>query len=264
MQMTVRAEHQTLTLSNKTAVITGAASGIGRAIAVRFAAAGARVVLADLDEERGHRVEEEIRAAGGDALFVKVDVSEPTQIERLEGVVSQNFADMSILCNCAAYFRPENFSPVAQTTLEEWNRSIAVNLTGAYLCCRAFIPNMVRVGGGSIIQIASIGALKPFPSCAPYVVSKAGLIGLTKSIARDYAADNVRANAICPGAIDTPGNEQFYTNREEFLELIRSTTPMGRIGRAEEVAAAALYLAGDESSYVSGSVLAIDGGRLLM
>jgi NAD(P)-dependent dehydrogenase (short-subunit alcohol dehydrogenase family) len=262
--MAVKGEHRTLRLTNKSAVITGSASGIGRAIAVRLATEGASVALADLDEERGHRVEEEIRAAGGHALFVKVDVSEPAQVERLAETVRQNFTDVNILCNCAAYFRPESFSSLTETPLEEWDRTMAVNLTGPFLCCRAFIPAMIRSGGGSIIQLASIGALKAFPNCAPYVVSKAGLIGLTMSIARDHAGHNLRANAICPGAIDTPGNERFYTNREDYLQLIRSLTPMGRIGQAEEVAAAALYLASDESCYVTGTVLVVDGGRLLI
>jgi 3-oxoacyl-[acyl-carrier protein] reductase len=246
-------------LETKVAIVTGAASGIGRAIATAFAKEGAKVVVADVAGEEGRAAVEAIRGQGGEAACVRADVSEPSGVQDMVKCALGRYGRIDVLVNNAAYFGPGNRKPVVDTLVEEWDRAMAVNLRGPFLACQQVIPVMLTLGGGSVINISSIGGLEAFPGFAAYVVSKGGLIQLTKSIAVDYGGANIRANAICPGAIDTAGGTRVQDDRDR--QLVLSMCPMRRTGAPADVAWAAVYLASDEASYVNGAVLVVDGGR---
>jgi NAD(P)-dependent dehydrogenase (short-subunit alcohol dehydrogenase family) len=248
-------------LRGKLALITGGASGIGEAIATLFAACGACVAIADVQTKRGETVAARLREAGEEACFFSVDLANAEQAAALVPQVGESLGGLDVLVNGAALFGWLNKKTAVETPLPVWDQTLDVNLKAPLLLSRAAIPLMRSRGGGSIINIASIGGIGVFPEFAAYSVSKAALIQLTRSLAVDYGGAGIRVNAICPGAIDTPGNDPFVKNREEYLKLIASATPMRRTGTPEEIAWAALYLASEESSYVSGTTLVIDGGR---
>jgi NAD(P)-dependent dehydrogenase (short-subunit alcohol dehydrogenase family) len=249
-------------LAGKVALVTGAASGIGEAIATLFAAEGARTVIADIQADRGGALASELQAKGYDVEFFAVDLSDETQIASLLPAVVQRFGAVDVLVNGAALFSWVNKKSVTDTPLPVWEHTMKVNVTAPLLLAQAAIPEMMKRGGGSIVNIASIGGIGAFPEFASYSVSKAALIQLTRSLALDFGVYGIRANALCPGAIDTPGNDPFVLDREQYLKTIAGLTPLGRPGLPVEVARAALYLASDESSYVTGTTLVIDGGRM--
>lgn len=246
-------------LKDKVAIVTGSASGIGQAIAVMFAREGAKVVVADIADEKGREVVKSILDDGGEAKYVHADISQTSAIEAMVKTALDGYGRLDILVNNAAYCGHGNRKPVVDTPMAEWDKTMEVNLRGVFLACKYVIPEMAKGGGGSIINISSIGGLEAFPSFAAYVTSKGGLIQLTKSIAIDYATVNIRANVICPGAIETPGGAQTQDDRDR--ELVISMCPMRRTGRPEDIAYAAVYLASDEASYVTGAILIVDGGR---
>ena len=248
-------------LKGKIALVTGAASGIGEAIAHLFALHGARVAIADIQLERGEMVAARLNARQADAQFFRVDLSDPEQASALVSLVGQRFGGLDVLVNGAAFFGWQNKKAAGDTPVPVWERTMDVNVTAPLLLCQAAIPLMIARGGGAIVNIASIGGIGAFPEFAAYSVSKAALIQLTKSLALDYGNQGIRANAICPGAIDTPGNDPFVANREQYLDVIASVTPMRRTGAPVEIAWAALFLACQESSYVNGATLIVDGGR---
>jgi meso-butanediol dehydrogenase/(S,S)-butanediol dehydrogenase/diacetyl reductase len=249
-------------LAGKIALVTGGASGIGEAIALAFAREGARAAIADVQEVRGQAVASSLRQEGLKAIFLPVDLSNATLTAAVIPAIVREFGGIDIIVNAAAVFSRENKKSVAETPLLVWEHTMKVNVTAAMLLAQAAIPHMIQRGGGSIINVASIGGIDAFSEFSSYSVSKAALIQLTKSLALDFGSYGIRANALCPGAIDTPGNDPFVTDREEYLRSIEALTPLGRIGSPEEVARAALFLASDESSYVSGTTLIIDGGRM--
>jgi NAD(P)-dependent dehydrogenase (short-subunit alcohol dehydrogenase family) len=243
-------------LTGKTAIITGAAHGIGRAIADVFAEEGALVLLADIADAAGELAAEAIRDRGGRAVFQHVDVANE---EKVAAAVSQaaDFGDgrIDILCNNAAYLAPGH--DVLTAPGEEWTRCFETSLLGAAHFLRHVLPRMIEHQAGSIVNIASVQGLVGGRNSAAYTSMKHALIGLTRSAAYDYAPYNIRVNAICPGAIQTrispaPGSE--------LHERQLSKTPLGRIGQPLEVAYAALFLASDEASYITGAVLPVDGG----
>lgn len=249
-------------LENKIALVTGSASGIGEGIAKVFARHGARLILVDRQEQKGRQVEELIRSEGGEAYFINADLEKDNKIPELVSDAIGRFNGLDILINNAGLYGWFNKKSVTDTSEVVWNRTLQVNLTAPFLLAKNSIPHLIKRGGGSIINISSIGGLEAFPEFAAYTASKGGMIQLTKSLALDFGQYGIRANAICPGAIDTPGNDVFVDDRKKYLETVSSMTALKRIGKPEDVAYAALFLASDESGYVTGTTLVVDGGRM--
>jgi NAD(P)-dependent dehydrogenase (short-subunit alcohol dehydrogenase family) len=240
-------------------VITGAGSGIGRETALRFAAEGARVACADVVEETGRAVVSEIAGAGGEADFFAADVADQRSVAALYDAVEARFSAVHVLVNNAGVMLAEDGS-VIDTGLAVWQRVLDVNLTGVFLCCKHGIPKLLAAGGGSIVNTASFVAVMgaATPQIA-YTASKGGVLALTREIAVEFARRGIRANALCPGPVETPLFEQLLAApgaRERRLVHV----PMGRFGQAADVADAALFLASDESTWVTGTAFLVDGG----
>jgi NAD(P)-dependent dehydrogenase (short-subunit alcohol dehydrogenase family) len=244
-------------LAGKAAIVTGGGSGIGRAVARRFAAEGAAVAVADIAAERAKAVAAEIQAEGGRAFAVGVDVSDQRQVQALVDRAVRELGGLDVLMTAAGVL---GFGSVVETEPEEWSRVIGVNLTGTYLCARSAIPRMIERGGGSIVTVSSsTGAHDAAPGTAAYIASKGGVAMLTKAMSVDHAREGIRVNAIAPGPTDTPMLGGVMTPQE--LRAFGEAMPIGRLAQPEELAAAALFLASDEASYVTGAVFAVDGGQ---
>jgi meso-butanediol dehydrogenase/(S,S)-butanediol dehydrogenase/diacetyl reductase len=249
-------------LDGRVAIITGGNSGIGKATALLFAQEGAKVVVAGRNTSRGKGVVDEIKKHKGDAIFVRTDVSKTADVKALVEKTVSRYGRVDILFNNAA------LSPVGTvltTSEKDWRAAIDTNINGTFLCTRYVLPHMLKQGGGVIINTGSINSLMAMKDEAAYDASKGGVLMLTRATALDFAKDNIRANCICPGAIETPMLrgvlEQASNPREVEAELIRKHA-LGRIGAPEEVAKVALFLASDDSSFVTGSAVAVDGGML--
>ena len=247
-------------LEGKVALVTGAAMGIGRSTAVLLAKEGARVVLADIDEQNAKESSRQIEEAGGQAYFVRTDVSKSEDVEAAVNAAVETFGGIDVLHNNAAVALGET---VVDTTDELWNRVLDVNLGGIYRGCKYAIPHMIQNGGGSIINSSSVQALRGFAGWAAYAASKGGIISLTQQVALEYAKHNIRVNSIAPGTIMTPMNEKLFEEAEDpesLTETWNRMHPIGRFGQPEEVAEAILFLASDASSFVTGHCLVVDGG----
>jgi meso-butanediol dehydrogenase/(S,S)-butanediol dehydrogenase/diacetyl reductase len=243
--------------AGKVAVVTGGGSGIGRATALRFAAEGAAVLVADVAGATAEAVAIRATAAGGTALGMAVDVTDRDQVAAMVDRAVASFGGVDVLVTAAGIIA---FGDVVQTEPEVWERVLAVNLTGAYLCARAAIPVMAARGGGAIVTISSsTGAHDAAPGTAAYVASKGGVAMLTKAMAVDHAAAGVRVNAIAPGPTATPMLRAVMSPDE--LRAFGQAMPVGRLADPAELAAAALFLASDDASYVTGAVFAVDGGQ---
>jgi NAD(P)-dependent dehydrogenase (short-subunit alcohol dehydrogenase family) len=244
-------------LKDKVAVITGGASGIGRATAELFAREGARVAVADYSKGAGQDTVKAIKEAGGDAIFTPVDVSDSSQVTRMVEVAIQAYGHIDILFNGAGILY---YGTVLETDEQSWNRVLSINLTGTYLCCRAVLPHMIRQRGGSIINVAStVGAHDACANAVAYVTSKGGVTLFTRAIAIDHAKQGIRVNALVPGATDTPMIRNAIT--PEALKALAASHPIGRLGRPEELAKAVLFLASDDASFVTGTAMYVDGGQ---
>lgn len=251
-------------LQNQTAMVTGAGSGIGRATARLFAAEGARVSLVDVDPVGGEDTERHILESGGDARFVRTDVTKPGEVETAVQQTIRQIGELDILVNVVGVSgRQWGDGPVAECTEEAWDNHMNINLKSMFLCCKYAIPSMLEAGSGSIVNMSSVlglvGGDTDFATHA-YATTKGGIISLTRSIATYYAGQNIRANAICPGLIATPMSE-----RARASEQIRSRLPelqplTGDFGQPEDIAGAALYLASDMAQFVTGAILPVDGG----
>ena len=246
-------------LEGKVALITGAAGGIGKVAAEVFAAEGARVVIADVLDDAGEATAEGIRAGGGEAHYVHSDVSAPGDAEAMVTTTMDRFGSLDVLYNNAGIMHADDGSAAA-TAEDVWDRTIAINLKGVFLGCRFGIPAMLASGGGSIVNVASFVALMgaATPQIA-YTASKGGVLAMTREIAVEFARRGIRANALCPGPIETPLTAQIFDTEEKRNRRLVHI-PIGRFGRAEEIARAALFLASDESSLMTGAALVVDGG----
>lgn len=244
-------------LKDKVALITGAASGIGKETALLFAKEGAKVVVSDIAEDDGKKVVKEIEDNEGKALFVKADTSKPEDHKVLVNKTIEVFGKLDIAVNNAGIGGPEE--PVGEYPIEEWDNIIGINLSGLFYGMNQQIPAMLDSGGGSIINMASILGSVGTPNVAGYVAAKHGVVGLTKSAALDYGEQNIRVNAVGPGYVQTP---LLDTMDEEQINQLIGLHPKGRLGRPEEIAEMVLWLASDKSSFVTGSYYPVDGGYL--
>lgn len=249
-------------LDGKVAIVTGAASGIGKASAILFAAEGARVVAADVNAAAGEATVAAINSAGGTARFVRTDVSRSSEVEALLATTADAFGGVDVVYNNAGI---AVFKGVADTTDEEWHRVLGVNLDGVFYGIRAAVPYLRKRGGGSIVITASVHSLATGRDIAAYAASKGAVLALTRAAALDLAPFNIRVNCILPGAIDTPlhwANLEAIGDPEVEAQKIRAAEPVGRQGRPEEIARAAVFLASDDSSFATGGAFPIDGGLL--
>ncbi|MGQ0550482.1 MAG: SDR family NAD(P)-dependent oxidoreductase [Armatimonadota bacterium] len=249
-------------LAGRVAIITGAGAGMGREAAVLFGREGARVVAADLKRADAEETAGMVRGAGGEAVAVECDVAVPDSNDRMVAAAVERWGGVHVFyANAGMVSRgPGGDVGLEQITLETWHRILAVNLTGVFLGCRSAIPAIVKTGGGSVIITGSVGSLVAHRAHNhAYVTSKSALLGLTRNLAVEYATKNVRVNCICPGQVRTAMMADFYDDparRQRFTDL----TPMARFGEPGEIASAALFLASDESSFMTGAVLVVDGG----
>lgn len=246
-----------MNVKDRVAVVTGAAQGIGRACALRLAAAGARVAIVDVIEPKLNAVVEEIRAQGGEALGLKTDITAEAEIKAGFQQVLESYGKLEILVNNAGIARDHLALRMRRA---DWQAVLDTNLTGAFLCAQQALPTMIKQRYGRIINITSVVALMGNPGQANYVASKAGLIGLTKALAAELAARNITVNAVAPGFIATPMTESLPEKvKQEYMARI----PLGRMGTDEDVAYAVLFLASDEAGYITGHILSVNGGMYM-
>lgn len=247
-------------LKDKTAIITGSGSGIGRETALKFAQEGACVVIADVNAEGGKETERLVSDQGGSAYFLETDVSSSSDVAEMVEQTTAKYGRLDIIFNNAGI---DIAKSIVETTEEDWDKTIDINLKGVFLGCKYSIPVMIEGGGGVIINTASILAHVASPNQAAYCASKGGIIAMTRQIAYDYAGSNIRANCISPGDIMTPLTIDFFNsaeNPEERLKFFTDRYPMKRFGRPDEISSVALFLASDASSFMTGQDLKVEGG----
>jgi NAD(P)-dependent dehydrogenase (short-subunit alcohol dehydrogenase family) len=253
-----------LRLLGKVGVVTGGGSGIGRATAVAFAKEGAKVIVADRNETGGKETVETIRKAGGEATFFKADISDATEVRNLVRACVNEYARLDVLANVAGIWEIAN---VVETSEELWERTININMKGVFLTMKYAIPEMIRTGGGSIINVSSVGGVIAGADEFAYGASKGAVVLMTKGAAVDFGAKNIRVNCVCPAATDTPMTRKWLEGcadpekeLNKFLDPL--IAPMRRLIRPEEVANLAVFLASDESPGLTGAIIPVDGGRL--
>jgi len=246
-------------LKGKVAIVTGASSGIGKSIAQSFAREGAAVVVSDLNQDAGEKVVADIRAAGGEATFVAGNVSKPADCERTVQAALERYDRLDVACNNAGI--GGDTKPTAELSIEGWQKVIDINLSGVFFGMKYQIPAMLKGGGGSIVNMASILGQVGFANSSAYVAAKHGVVGLSQTTAIEYAAQKVRVNSVGPGFIHTPLTKNLEEDRKTN-EMLISLHPMGRLGNPEEVAELVLWLASEKSSFVTGAYYPVDGGYL--
>jgi NAD(P)-dependent dehydrogenase (short-subunit alcohol dehydrogenase family) len=248
-------------LDGKVAFVTGAASGIGRVTALAFAREGASIVVADIDQQGNQDTASMIEDRGGQALAVSCDVTSGEDVQAALTKTVERFGRLDYAFNNAG--AEQQPKPTADITEEEWDRIITINLRSVFLCLKYQIPLMLQHGGGAIVNTSSGAGIKVFGRGAAYAAAKHGVVGLTKDAALDYAASNIRINAICPGIIDTEMMDRFTGGTPEERDRVIAQEPIGRMGKPEEIAAAVVWLCSDAASFVTGHALVADGGQTL-
>jgi NAD(P)-dependent dehydrogenase (short-subunit alcohol dehydrogenase family) len=254
--MTDDAGTDALGLRGKVCVVTGAGSGIGRGIAVAFGRVGARVAVLDMSVEGAEGTCEEIKRSGGEAVAIACDVSDWKSVEHAAEKSAATLAPCDVLVNNAGILRPGGLDTL---TLEEWNKVLSVNLTGCFICAQVFARQMRPKGKGALVHIASISASQATPLAGAYSIAKAGVAMLSKVLAVEWGPHGIRSNSVNPGMIMTPMVEAVY-EQPGILERRSKAVPVGRIGRPEDIAEAAVFLASDKASYISGGEITVDGG----
>jgi NAD(P)-dependent dehydrogenase (short-subunit alcohol dehydrogenase family) len=247
-------------LKDKVAIITGGTSGIGRETAVLFAQAGAKVVVAGRRQSEGDETVKLARAAGGDAIFVKTDVSRTQDVEALVKTTVERYGRLDTAFNNAGI--EGNWMPLVDISEQEWDSVIDINLKGVFLCLKYELRQMLANGGGTIVNMSSVAGLMGSPSAAPYCASKHGVIGLTRTAALECAAQNIRVNAVCPAVIETPMGERLFGAPDAHNGVL-AMHPIGRLGTPREIAEAVLWLCSDKSSFMTGHYMVLDGGFLV-
>jgi NAD(P)-dependent dehydrogenase (short-subunit alcohol dehydrogenase family) len=253
---------QLLSLEGHVAVVTGAASGIGRAIALRLGEMGASVAIFDVDEEKGGNVAAQLRASSSEAIFCRCDVRSPEDCRHGVEAIIQQWDKIDILCNCAGIVVRKD---VVELTEVEWDRTLDVTLKGIFLLSREVLPRMIQNGGGSIINIGSGWSLKGGPKAVSYCAAKGGALNLTRAMAIDHGKHNIRVNCVCPGDVDTPMLRsecaQLGEDAQAFMKEA-ANRPLARVGTPEDIANAVLFLASPMSTWITGAALVVDGGGL--
>lgn len=245
-------------MKDKVAIVTGAASGIGRATALLFAANGAAVTAADIDKKGVEETVEMIKQSGNRGLALQVDVTSESQIREMVRETVKAFGRLDYACNNAGFEGKQAFT--SDCTPENWNKVIDVNLMGSWLCMKYELPELMKTKGGAIVNVSSIAGLIGFDGMPAYVSSKHGLNGLTKTAALEYASHGIRVNAVCPGAIDTPMLDRASEKDSQERNALISMHPLGRMGTPKEVAEAVVWLCSEKASFITGQTIAVDGG----
>lgn len=248
-------------LKNKVAIITGGGAGIGKAVALRYAVEGARVVVAEIDARNGCATADEIQSAQGEALFVHTDVADEKDVQALVKATLARFGRIDILVNNAGILMYGQDTRLHELSTEVWDRTMAVNLRGHWLCAKYVIPTMLQQGHGCIINFASPTGLRGYEGLMAYSTSKGGITALTRAMAADYSRYHIRVNAIVPGTIDTPMNAMELSD-EKMRQKLMAMAPCGRLGTGDDVAGLAVFLASEDADYCVGGFYAVDGGLM--
>ncbi|MDA9277665.1 SDR family oxidoreductase [Polaribacter sp.] len=248
-------------VKNKIVIVTGAGSGIGKATAIHFAKLGATVVVSDRQEAAAKEVVKIILEEGGKAISIPADVTSFEAVENLVAQTVKEFGRLDVIVNNAGI--GPNLLRTHQSTLKDWDKVIAVNQTGVFYCMKVALVQFLKQGGGNIVNIASLAGLKASPNNISYSASKFAVVGMTKSVAMEYATKNIRVNAVCPGYTESALLTQLINAKPEMDAVLKSVIPMKRYGRAEEIADAVVWLASDNTQFMTGQTITLDGGTSL-
>ncbi len=248
-------------VKNKVVIVTGAGSGIGKAAAIHFASYGAIVVVSDLNLDSAKKVADEIVTHGGVSLAVKTDVTKFNEVEDLVHQTLSNYEKLDVIVNNAGI--GPNLLPTHKSRLEDWDKVIAVNQTGVFYCMKVALQQFLKQGHGNIVNIASLAGLKASPNNISYSASKFAVVGMTKSAAMEYATKNIRVNAVCPGYTESALLDQLINAKPEMDAILKSVIPMKRYGKASEIADAIVWLASDQTKFMTGQTITLDGGTSL-